>query len=1216
MSMYRGLNEFVGFNSEFRNAINLDLNLNHREQLLSYIPTKSSVEILKRYLKAVQNNTMHASMLIGPYGKGKSHLLLVLLAIVSLDRKKKEDIELFQQLYKKIEKVDIEAADYMNAVCNHSLGKFLPVIINSQQDVAQAFLLGLNKALNRNGLSELTPKTDYIYASEMIDNWQNNYPETYTEYHKLLHDMKIGLNAMKAELLQYNREYLDIFKEIYPKLTSGSTFNPLAEADVTRIYMSVASQLREEYGYRGIYIVFDEFSKFIEGQDKISAGLNMKLVQDVCEMCGNSKDPQIHITLVAHKPIREYGNKLKQETINSFTGIEGRLESEVLFVTSAKNNYELIQNAILKKEDDFEKIPEEIQKKYFSESVVRENFAIPGFESEFTYDDFKEIVAKGCYPMTPISSYLLLSISEKVAQNERTLFTFISKDEPNSMPEYIESSVGTEQEISNKWAVTPDLIYDYFTNLFKEESDEIKSIYQKSVTALEFLKKKYENNSLPIRIIKTLAVMMIVDKSQELPWNEDTLRLAVSMNDSETVKEQFNNALKELIELDILDMDSANFFKFKTLEGKELKAVIEERWRIVANESKVSENLQNIFKQKYVFPKKYNYEYGMTRYFRYSFYEVKDFLSINSDSVFFENSQFCDGKIICLYQYDEEDYTEAVHEKLANLQSHKLIVLYSRKIFDIEEDILKLQVVNDIREDYSFLEKNEKLISEIQEVAIGLEDKISEFLDNMYGRFGKYEISYFLNDAVVSDTKKTISECIDELCYQVYYATPIINNEFVNKQFITTGATKSARKGIIENLLVNDSMDEYLTGTSQNATIYRALFVRNGIKTGNPEKNIAEILVLFEKYIAKCVGKRKPLSDLLDLITKEPYGMRLGLIPLYLAYIFGKKDSDIVIYFGDKEIPISADTIINMCENPNQYDVFVSENDAIREEYLDSVTALFDISVKTNNAESRMSQILSGMQKWYRALPQVTVNIKKNLEYFEEEYFGKAISRINRILQRYDVNPYEALFIQIPEAFSVGEDYRTCIERLSIFKAKLDGYYGWMVQQAINKTKAVFEKTDDSLYHIMKEWYELQSNTVKGMVNDQQISSFMKALSSIVDMQATGDEILVDRIVKAVSGVHIDYWNASSLQQYTESLKELKEKIESIQDNYDKGSSDQEVYTSRNGQQFYYNISESEDSEMFRDVLSGTIEDFEGLGKNDIISVLLDEVERILQEEE
>jgi len=58
---------------------------------------------------------------------------------------------------------------------------------------------------------------------------------------------------------------------------------------------------------------------------------------------------------------------------------------------------------------------------------------IPFFHSDFEFNDFFNVVVRGCYPMNPVSAYMLLNISEKVAQNERTLFTFISKSEPNSM---------------------------------------------------------------------------------------------------------------------------------------------------------------------------------------------------------------------------------------------------------------------------------------------------------------------------------------------------------------------------------------------------------------------------------------------------------------------------------------------------------------------------------------------------------------------------------------------------------------------------------------------------------------------------------------------------------------------------------------------------------------------------------------------------------------
>ena len=1210
MKKYLGLSEFVGFNPGFRNAINLDLNLNHKEKLQSYIPTKSSVDILKRYLKAVVNNQMHSSMLIGPYGKGKSHLLLVLLAILSLNIAVDEEKEIIDELLVKIRRIDEETAEYIDKIVNDNIGRFMPVIINCIDDVNQAFLLGLNKALKREGLNELTPKTDYQYAVEAIDNWKENFPDTYNDYHKLLKAKKISLNAMKAELLQYNRDYLLIFKEMYPQLTSGSTFNPLAEADVTRVYMSVADKLREEYGYRGIYIVFDEFSKFIEGQDKISSGLNMKLVQDVCEMASDSRDPQIYITLVAHKPIKEYGNRLSKETINSFTGIEGRIDAEVLFKTSAKNNYELIENAIIKDDFDVNKLPSDINKIYFSDNAVSDNYAVPGYEAEFTREDFEKIVVKGCYPLTPIASYLLLSISEKVAQNERTLFTFISKDEPGSMPEYVKAN--------SVWSIMPDTVFDYFTNLFKDETDDIRSIYQKAVTALEIIKNQ-EDNSIINRIIKTLAVMMITNKSQELPWNEDMLRLAVNLNYSDDAKERFSDAINKLEALDVIETDGNNYYKFKTIEGKELESVIQERWRLVANENGIKDVLQELYPNKYVFPKKYNYEFGMTRFYRYSFCDVSSFLALKNVDVFFENTAFCDGRIICLYQNDEKNYSKEIQEKLLEFQSYKIVVMYAYKIFEVEEEVLKLQVLMDIADDYRFMEKNGRLMPEINGLRENLEGKIVSYLVSSYGRFGEYDIAYFYNEEVVVSASGSISECIDELCYKIFNATPVINNEFVNKQNITTGATKAARKNIMERLLRNETVDDYMTGTSQDATIFRALFVRNGLYKGAPDERIGKVIELFEAYIGTCTGCRNKVSELVNVLTKEPYGLRLGLLPIYFAYVLGRKTSDVVVYYGDKEIPLTSDTVINMCDYPSQYELYVSESDAAREEYLDGLIDMFNVVIETGSSASRIAQIFNSMQKWYRALPQITTNVKSNPYYFDDDYYKKALVRMGNILQRYEVNPYEALFEQIPLALGTEKDLSKCLDRIKQFKAKLQGYYKWIVENAITETKNVFKQPQDSLIHILSDWYGKQSNMAKGTINDHSIATFMKAVSTIInikDTAITSDLGVIDDIVKSVSGVHIDYWNDSSLSQYIKQLNELKDKIEGIKDEAINNSGNKAVYTSRSGQQFYYEIVENDETEMFRDVLAGTIEDFEGLGKNDLIAVLLDEVERILKNEE
>lgn len=1214
MTKFKSLNEFISFNPNFRNAINLYLNLNNKEKILSYIPTKSSVEILKRYLKAVKNNNLHASMLIGPYGKGKSHLLLILLAILSMDRTNKDEIEIFNILLSKIEKVDSETSDMMEEIWNQKNGRFLPVIINCQGDVKQAFLLAMNQALNNYGLGDLVPDTYFEHANLAIDNWKNNYPDTYDEYCDILKKKKITPNQMTVELSQYNEGYLNIFKELYPELTSGSNFNPLAESEVTKLYTSIADKLREAYGYRGIYIVFDEFSKFIEGQDEMSAGINMQLIQSICEMAGDAKDPEIYITLVAHKPIKEYGNKLKKETIDSFTGIEGRLDDEVYFKSSAKNNYELIQNAIFKKDSDLDGIPKSEIEKYFSKDVVGENFAVPGFSTEFTKEDFEKIVVRGCYPLTPISSYLLLNISEKVAQNERTLFTFISKEEQLSMIDYVKNSASKNGVVSSNWSIKPDLIYDYFANLFKNDSDEIKGIYLRSVTAIDVASKKYKHNEAPIIILKTLATLMITNKRQELPWDHFTLRMAVNMNYSESIREKYEDAIANLIELGLIDVDGDNFYKFKTLEGTELEDEISKRWKLVTNDNTISSLLQNIFDTKYVFPKRYNYEYGITRYFRFDFKEVNDFLKISNDDIFFEDGLYCDGKVVCIYKYDDNAYFDEVRRKVEELKSHKLVVVYTDKTFDLKDTVYKLQVLYDIKDDFKFMEKNGKLSAEIEAQEDVLETKILSLLDKMFGRFGEFEISYFLEDKIVSDTTKTITDAVDNLCYKIFDKTPVINNEFVNKQIISTGATQTARKKIMTRMLNKESLDDYLEGTSQDATIYRALFVRNGVQKNDPEARIAEVLNIMTDFFDRCAGQKQVLADLFNVITKEPYGMRLGVLPLYISYIIGKRDADVVIYYGDKEIPLNADTIFNMCDYPQQYAVFISVKDQERELYLNDLCDLFRVNTKNDGSESRITVILEAMQKWYRALPQVTKNVKRNTEYFEEAYYTKAITRMGNILQRYEVNPYEVIFSQVPEAFDAEGDYTLCTARFTRFKEKMTKYIEWIQERAILETKKVFGNTEDSLYHGIVEWYEAQSDKAKGIIDEQSISTLMNTISNMEKNAKSaqgGDISIVEKIVKAVNGVYIDYWNANSLNQYIEQLIVLKRRIEEIQDQ-DTHEEQKLVYVSRNGQSFFYEDAKNEDTKMFRDILAGTIEDYEGLGKNELIAVLLDEVERIL----
>lgn len=81
------LKDIIQFNKNFKTAINLYLSLNKPKKVLGYIPTKSSVNIMSNYLSAVLENKEQATLLVGPYGKGKSHLLLSFIGYIIFGEK-------------------------------------------------------------------------------------------------------------------------------------------------------------------------------------------------------------------------------------------------------------------------------------------------------------------------------------------------------------------------------------------------------------------------------------------------------------------------------------------------------------------------------------------------------------------------------------------------------------------------------------------------------------------------------------------------------------------------------------------------------------------------------------------------------------------------------------------------------------------------------------------------------------------------------------------------------------------------------------------------------------------------------------------------------------------------------------------------------------------------------------------------------------------------
>ena len=78
------------------------------------------------------------------------------------------------------------------------------------------------------------------------------------------------------------------------------------------------------------------------------------------------------------------------------------------------------------------------------------------------------------------------------------------------------------------------------------------------------------------------------------------------------------------------------------------------------------------------------------------------------------------------------------------------------------------------------------------------------------------------------------------------------------------------------------------------------------------------------------------------------------------------------------------------------YPLNVVSEDVQKEQYLSTVGQLFDAKEKTNKSESRIESVLLAMQRWFRALPQATKNIKKKQNYITLRFGRKLISEYEK----------------------------------------------------------------------------------------------------------------------------------------------------------------------------------------------------------------------------
>lgn len=937
-------------------SINIERDYKNNKKINSYIPTEKNIKLLSKLIREILNQKNGSYILSGAYGSGKSYFLSILLNLLSVENN--DEINTF--LNRADQKFPIK--ELYSELSNEK--KLIVFAKDKFQSYEKAILHGILDAIKKENLN-INLNLESRIILEKIKSWKKNYLDIIYKFENILLTKESNLEALEEGLKKNKEKAIAIFKEIYKIIFYGEDFiNYESNFQILDLLQDFEKQIIEKTSYTGVIYIFDEFGRYLESNiDE----LDVKEIQDMAEYCNFESNS--FLFLITHKDIFQYTNKLNREdNIFEWEKVSGRFQKEHL--TYDKVTSLSILSQIIYKNEAF--------KEFYNNNIDKFNaYKSDLLESKLLVENVENTL-KEFYPLNYLTAYILPELSQKIAQNERTMFAFLSSGD----------SKGLENVIGEEFLVGIDKIYDYFEENFKflnHESLEYKSFFN-TKKALNLVK-----NSEHIKFLKTLGILQIYNRFTELPPTKNILKVALNIELS-----HLESILKELENQNIINY-KRNKKYYKIVEDsdinihKEIKDYIENK----LHEPNLTESLNKYLQLGIYYPVKYNFKKDITRFFN------QIYLDCSNISYLEKLKLNPDGTIVYLTNILKNlDYD---HIK-KRLELKDIIVVSNIKNSNIKIDnILKeLEAIDCL----ILLDKNYKNKIVLEEYSFYKEELIQILKEELNKYFSKnnVKINYFKNEFLNEKLLNVTYIYLNEK-FKNYIQ---INYELINKEKISA-PMKKVRTNLLDMLITGDKSlkeDKFYIETGAINSVARTVLSKivlvedKKISFKNNWKNLSnEILNRVKKneYSLK--------EFYIDYITsKNGYGFRNGVLTFFLGIflIINKKNILVMNVETKQKEKLGSDLIDRIEKNPELYYLVYVEKNIKEEKYLEDLKNALGIYY-IEDLEIEIG-IIEGMKNYFYSISRLINKTRlKNCGF---------LSKLFKSLFQ-EKNPYEFLFKEL-----------------------------------------------------------------------------------------------------------------------------------------------------------------------------------------------------------
>lgn len=1136
----------------FQRAINLKYDLGNADYIAAYVPTPNAAKAIKALLRSVQpNGSGRATLLHGPYGSGKSLLATVLAAIFSHDEAL---LEALAPVVERLRGIDPEAAELVEEHLR-SGARLLPIVLSGDEgDLGSALLRGLTQALLRVGLGDIRPRTHYQAALDTIAMWQANYPDTYGCLAALLQAEGHSLETLCEGLKLAKPEAYDLFQRLYPRLTAGATFNNHYGQSVVEAYHETVATLRANADYDGVVVLWDEFGRFLEARAGEPFGREAALLQEFAEFANRSGEAQVHLILITHKVMGSYAWGLPGEYLQEWRRIEERFRP--LDISNDPSvAYRLIASALIVTDQAAWTDYLAAHQTDFARMMgwVMKHRLFP----ELDEPEIRRWILEGAYPLHPLAVYCLPRLSNKVAQNERTLFTFLAADESGTLVEHLSRIPLAEAHscVPLQW-VGLDALYDYFAEAMRADTGP-GGVHGVWAAAEHALSKIPSEDAFTRRLIKTLAVLQAIGETDVLRPNTSTLAFALEA-DPEAVEQAAHYLVRrKLARLHKLD----GAWELATGSGVDIEAAIKE---VLDRRPPTLLQLRRLLEE--ALPphphqaRRYNHKYGMVRFF-WSWYRVPEEIgNVNWDTVSKE-LDYADGLVVYILARNagELDKARAI---VKTITAERVLFVLPKRPLLIEEPLRELFALIELKNDPIFREQDERVISELEFFIEDTTARLKRALAPLIDPRGDGAEWYWKGEPwsrFPIDSPGRVTRLISEICERVFDQTPVLRNEMFNVRTPSKVQMRAAEK-VIEALFTNEPDERLgLSGYGPDWLIVNTIFKAPGILRqdeqgrwiiGEPtDERMARIWAVMEEFFERAREEPQSFADLLDALQSPPFGLRLGVLPVLIAAAL-RRHLHVATVRRDRKpvLPLTGETFIDLCKRPGHYTLELGPEDARQAVIWALLEERFGGQVLPEERRRQPLRYLSlGMVRWLQSLPrfaQVTQRLSKDALRFRQ-LIKKAVKEPSNVLFR----ELPALLENGEVTPDLGEVYQETLSvRLNALMGELETAYLDLLRRLDQFAARLFAldtptpKPDG--YSALTHWIERVEEQCGRSLTELRFSDVRAEGLIRVASSGIHEDGFWDRLAREIFGSAPRDWDDESEKRFYEMLAEAKAEVE------------------------------------------------------------------------